>query len=65
MVNAKREVVPGLTVADMRKIADQVLGRKDINHPQSGKTENGFLDILQNGKPDISASNIFVKKVIL
>ena len=65
MFDMEREVVPGLTVTDVRKIADQVLSNKDINHPQSNKPENGFLNILQNGKPDVSASNVFVRKVSL
>ena len=65
MADAKKEVVPGLTVADMKKIADQILEKTDVNHPQSSKPGNGFLDILENGKADISASPIFIRKVNL
>ena len=65
MVDAKEEVVPGLTDADVRKIAEQVFNRTDGNHPQSGKPGSGFIDILQNGKSDISASSVFVRKAIL
>ena len=65
MTDAKKEVVPGLTVADMKKIADQILERTDVNHPQSSKPGNGFLSILENGKADISASPVFIRKVNL
>jgi hypothetical protein len=65
MADAQKEVVPGLTIADMKKIANQILEKTDVNHPQSSKPGNGFLDILENGKPDISASPIFIKKVNL
>jgi len=64
MSNNNNEVVPGLTVADVKDIVDQVISRKDENHPQYSSGErNGFLDILENFKPDISASPIFVRKV--
>ena len=65
MSDAEKEVVPGLTIADVREIADQVFSRTDGNHPQLNTSENGFIDILQNGKPDISASSAFIRKVNL
>ncbi|GHV95902.1 hypothetical protein AGMMS50293_22220 [Spirochaetia bacterium] len=65
MTTKEREVVPGLTSADVKEIADQVFSRTDGNHPQLRQAENGFLDILQNGKADISSSPAFVKKVTL
>ena len=65
MVRIEKEIVPGLTAADMKKIADQVLNRKDGNHPQLNPSGTGFINILQNGKPDISASPVFIKKAIL
>ena len=60
-----KEVVPGLSSDDVREIADQIFNRTDGNHPQlKVKTsENGFIDILKNGKSDISASSVFIKKV--
>ena len=65
MVKTEREVVPGLTSADVKEIADQVFNRTDGNHPQLSVSGNGFIDILQDGKPDISASPVFVRKVSL
>jgi hypothetical protein len=65
MVNNEKEVIPGLTSADVREIANQVIKRTDGNHPQFNASENGFIDILQNGKPDISASPVFINKVTL
>jgi hypothetical protein len=65
MDNKKTEVVPGLSFADVEEIADQLYERKDGNHPQLHKPNKGFFDILENGKPDISISPIFVKKVLL
>jgi len=65
MVDTKKEVVPGLTVADVKEIADQVFSRTDGNHPQLNKSESGFIDILQKGKPDISASPVFIRKANL
>ena len=59
-------MVPGLSSADVKDIADQVFGRTDENHPHhAGEGDNGFLDILANGEPVISASSIFVNKVTL
>ena len=63
MVNSENEVVPGLTSADVREIAEQIFNRTDGNLPQFSASENGFMDILQNEKPDISASSIFIRKV--
>ena len=65
MADTKKEVVPGLTVADVKEIADQVFSRTDGNHPQLNKPENGFIDILQKGNPDISASSVFIRKANL
>jgi len=65
MAEIKEEVVSGITAADVKEIADQVLNRTDGNHPQFGASENGFLDILQNGKSDISASPVFIRKACL
>ena len=65
MLDTKKEVVPGLTAADVREITDQVFSRTDGNHPQLSASGKGFLDILQNGKSDISASPVFIKKVDL
>ena len=47
MVDTEREVVPGLTSADVREIADQVFNRTDDNHPQLRLSGNGFINILQ------------------
>ena len=65
MVSTEKEVVPGLTVADVKEIADQIFNRKDGNHLQLNTSENGFFNILQDGKPDISASPVFIKKANL
>jgi len=61
----KREVVPGLSSADVKVIADQSFNRKDGNCPILTRTNKSFEDILRNGKPNISASSIFIKKVNL
>jgi len=65
MAAAEKEVVPGLTSDDVKEIADQVFNRTDGNHPQLNMSGNGFINILQNGKPDISASPVFVRKASL
>jgi len=65
MATTEKEVVPGLTSADVRVIADQVLNNTDGNHPQLKTSRNGFLDILQKGKSDISASRVFIRKASL
>ena len=65
MVNTEKEIISGLTSADVKKIAKQVFNRTDGNHPQLNASENGFIDILQNGKSDISASPAFINKVAL
>ena len=61
----KKEVVPGLSDADLEEIADRVFNWKDGNHPQLSTAGSGFIDILQNGKPNISASSVFIKKANL
>jgi len=65
MVATEREVVPGLTSADVKEIADQIYNKRDGNHPQLSKPGNGFIDILRDGKPDISASPVFIRKANL
>ena len=65
MADAKREVVPGLTTADVKQITDQIFNRTDGNHPQLTTSNNGFMDILRNGKSNISASSVFIKKADL
>jgi len=63
MNNTEKEVVPGLTSNDVREIADKIFKKTDGNHPQSSRSESGFINILKNGKPDISASSVFIRKV--
>ena len=65
MTDVEKEVVPGLTSADVREITEQVFNRTDGNHPLLNVSGNGFINILQNGKSDISASPVFVRKVNL
>jgi hypothetical protein len=65
MPDEEREVVPGLTVADVKEIAEKVFNWTDGNRPQVYGAENGFLNILQDGKSDVSSSPIFVRKVVL
>jgi len=65
MADAEKEVVPGLTSADVREITEQIFNRTDGNHPLLNVSGNGFIDILQNGKPDINASSVFVRRVNL
>jgi len=60
---SKKEIVPGLYSADVKAIMDQIYARKDGNSPILSKTNKNFEDILRNGKPNISASSIFIKKV--
>jgi hypothetical protein len=61
----ERQVIPGLTAAEVKHMADQVFNWTDGNHPQLSKSDNGFLDILENGKPVISASPVFIRKATL
>jgi len=63
--DTKREVVPGLTAADVREITDQIFNKTDDNHPELNISGNGFIDILQSGKSDISASPVFIRKASL
>jgi len=60
----EKEIVPGLTSADVREIADKILNKTDGNHPQL-RLGSGFINILKKGNPDISASSAFIRKVIL
>jgi len=63
---AKRnEIVPGFYSDDLEVIVDQIYDRKDGNCPILSKTNKSFEDILKTGKPKISASPIFIKKVQL
>ena len=55
------EVVPGLSSADVKDIANRIFSKKDVNHEEN----HGFIDILENAEPAISASPIFVRKVSL
>ena len=64
MANNK-EIVSGLTYSDAEKIADQIFNKNDANHPIIDNQGNGFISILENGEPNISASSIFIKKVSL
>ena len=60
-MNDNKEIVPGLTFADVNDIADQIFSRKDENHPHCLNGEkSGLIDILENAEPDISASPIFI-----
>jgi hypothetical protein len=61
----EKEVVPGLSSADVAEMMEKVLEWIDGNHPQLNGSENGFLDILQNGKTDLSASPAFIRKAAL
>jgi len=61
----KKEIIPGLYSDDVKAIMDQIYSRKDGNCPILSKTNKTFDDILKNGKPKISASSIFIKKVKL
>jgi hypothetical protein len=65
MNSENEEVVPGLSSADLASMAEKVFNWTDGNHPQLNRSENGLLDILQNAKPDISASPAFIRKVVL
>jgi hypothetical protein len=59
----EREIAPSLYSSDVKAITDQIYNRKDVNCPILSKTNKSFEDILRNGKPKISASHVFVKKV--
>ena len=62
--NCEEEVVPGLSRIDLKAISDQIFSKNDKNSPLYVREgNNGFLDILTNAKPDISASSTFVNKV--
>ncbi|MDR1636052.1 MAG: hypothetical protein LBR93_01810 [Treponema sp.] len=61
----EEDVVPGLSSADVADMMEKVFSWTDGNHPQLNISENGFLDILRNGKPDMSASLAFIKKAAL
>jgi hypothetical protein len=65
MTDEKREVIPGLTAGDVKEMADKVFNWTDGNRPQIQGAKNGFLNILQNGKSNISSSPVFVRKIAL
>jgi len=46
--------VSALSEDDAKIILEQILSRKDGNHPHSLGTGDGFFDILENSKPEIS-----------
>ena len=60
-MDINEEVVPGLSSADVKDIADRIFSKKDGNHEEN----HGFVDILENAEPYISASPIFVRRVSL
>jgi hypothetical protein len=59
------EIVPGLSASDVADMAEKVFNWTDGNQPQINRRGNGFLDILKNAKPDMSASSIFITKVTM
>jgi hypothetical protein len=61
----EKEIAPGLYSGDIKAITEQIYNRKDTNCPILSKTNKSFENILRNGKPKISASHIFIKKVHL
>jgi hypothetical protein len=65
MCSENEEVVPGLSSADVADMAEKVFNWTDGNRPQLNSSGNSFLDILQNAKPDISASPAFIRKAVL
>ena len=65
MANEKKEVVPGLTSADIKKIAEKVFDKTNGNHPHARVSGNSFIEILEKGKSDISFSPVFLKKASL
>lgn len=65
MSKQKEKTIFGLSRADVREISEQIFNRTDTNHPQIKKPDSGFVNILKNGKPDISVSSVFIKKVSL
>jgi hypothetical protein len=64
MTDKGKEVVPGLTAADVKEMADKVFNLTDGNRPQIHGAENGFLNSLQTGTSDISSSPAFVRKIV-
>lgn len=64
-MNSDKEIIPGLSAAEVEEITDKIFSRNDTNHPLSNNKSSGFVDILENAKPNISASSIFIKKVSL
>jgi hypothetical protein len=65
MNSENEEIVPGLFSSDVADMAEKVFNWTDGNRPQANSSGSGFLDILQNAKPDMSASSIFIRKVTL
>ena len=58
-----KEIIPGLTFAELDKMMGVALAQADGNKPQTRQVKNGFLDILKNGKSEISSSSVFIRKV--
>ena len=58
-VRKEKEVVPGLSTADVKEIVDSIFMQTDENHPFSQNQENRFIDILENHKPDSCVSGIY------
>jgi hypothetical protein len=65
MTDEKKEVLPGLTAADVKEMADKVFNWTDGNRPQVNNTKNRFLNILRNGKSNVSSSPAFIRKIVL
>jgi hypothetical protein len=65
MNSENKEVVPGLSSTDVAEMREKVYNRTDGNQPQLNSSGNGFLDILRNGRPGISASSAFIRKAAL
>jgi hypothetical protein len=60
----KDKKIFGLSLEDVKTISEQIFIQTDSNHPRFIDSDSGFLDILENGKAELSASSIFVQKVI-
>jgi hypothetical protein len=58
---ARKDVVQGLNIADVKEMADKIFSWTDGNHPHVNSAENGFLNILRNGKSEVSSSPAFIR----
>ncbi len=61
----KEDTIFGLSRSDVKQISDEIFNRTDMNHPLRNNPRGGVIDMLRTGKPDISASSVFIKKVSL